>query len=582
MIGAPPARPALSVPSSQRLTIPAAFIVAVMTNAVVLWHFHDRYWYPVDEGVYATIAERLLAGEVLHTQIQDFHPGYGDFLNAAAFRMFGVDLLSLRYPLIAGALLQSVFVFALLHRRSALLAACAAVASVTLGVIHFLNPTPHWYALFGMCALVYWLERIPRHHWMRLVGAGVLVGIITLFHQLVGVLVAAGVLAVTLDEESGNARGADTRLAQALLLLPLIGLVVYLWRSPAMEWTGLLLFASWPVAVLVRTIRCTRTANASAARVALSLAMGAVLSTIPLAVYCTVHGSTKETVRESLFSALSLGVRNAEAQSWYALTPLVALYQVFAPSTPADVANGLFWTALPLLAAFNGLFILTSNEGRRSLYALPTVSAFYGISSLYMQDVIYLFFSAGVSMASILWWLSRHPLPVKIAGALTASGLAAVAIAFHAAQPATRTNIEMLHGTNVLRGAWAEPLKRAHLHLYAVEQFPYASVVNFIDTKVALDARIFAVPNDAQLYFLTGRLNPFRFYNTGLGIQSDIELAGVLQTLRTQPPAVITFRPSDQYNTSASNAIMEYVRGHYERVASFGEVEIFRKPEPRR
>jgi hypothetical protein len=582
MMRAPRGTATLSVANSQRLTRIAVFIVVVVTNAVVLWHFHDRYWYPVDEGVYATIAERLLAGEVLHTQIQDFHPGYGDFLNAGAFRLFGIDLLSLRYPLIAGALLQSVFVFALLHRRSALLAACAAVASVALGVIHFLNPTPHWYALFGMCALVYWLERIPRHHRMRLVGAGVLVGVITLFHQLVGVLVAAAVLAVTLDEESGSARGADTRLAQVLLLLPLVGLLVYLWRSPAMEWTGLVLFAAWPIAILVRTIRHTRTSNASAARVALSLAMGAVLSTIPLAIYCAVHGSTKETVRESLFSALSLGVRNAEAQSWYALTPLVALYQVLTPSTVADVANGLFWTVLPLLAAANGLFILTSNEGRRSLYALPTATAFYGVCSLYMQDVIYLFFSAGVSMASILWWVSRRPLPVRIASALAASGLAAVAIVFHAAQPSTRTNTEMLHGSNVLRGPWAEPLNRAHLRLYAVEQFPYASVVNFIAAKVSADARIFAVPNDAQLYFLTGRLNPFRFYNTGLGIQSDVELAAVLQTLGSQPPAVVTFRAADQYNTWSSDAIMEYVRGHYERVARFGEVEIFRKPEPQR
>src|SRR4029453_15751760 len=121
--------------------------------------------------------------------------------------VFGIDLVSLRYPLIAGAFLQSVFVFALLKRRSLLLAACGAVASIALGVIHFLNPTPHWYALFGTCCLVYWMNAAPRVDSIRLIGARFLVGAITLFHQLLGVLVGAGVLVVALQDQSGEAQG---------------------------------------------------------------------------------------------------------------------------------------------------------------------------------------------------------------------------------------------------------------------------------------------------------------------------------------------------------------------------------------
>src|SRR5262249_14961746 len=155
-----------------------------------------------------------LSGETLHVDIVDFHPGYGDFLNAAAFRFFGVDLVSLRYPLIAGALLQSLFVFAFLQRRSLLLAACAAVASIALCVIHFLHPTPHWYALFGTCCLFYWMNAGPRVDWIRLMGAGFLVGSIALFHQLLGVLIGAGVLVVALQEQSVEARGRDLLVGQ--------------------------------------------------------------------------------------------------------------------------------------------------------------------------------------------------------------------------------------------------------------------------------------------------------------------------------------------------------------------------------
>jgi len=556
----------------------AVFTTVAAVNIFLLWHFHDRYWYPVDEGIYATIAERVLAGEVLHVQIQDFHPGYGDFLNAAAFRVFGVDLVSLRYPLIAGAFLQSSFVFALLYRRSLLLASCASVATIALGVIHFLNPTPHWYALFGTCALLYWLMKMPVQHQMRLVGAGVLVGTITLFHQFVGVLVGTGVLIVALQERSGDADGGDRRLAQMLLLLPLAGLLFYLARSPAMEFSGLLLFACWPLAILLREVKYTRTANRDASRVVVSLVTGALLSSVPLLLYCAAHRSGQETLQESMFTALSLGFRTSVAQPWYGLLPLAGLYQASMPSTLADVANGLFWTALPLLAAINGLFtlLISEKDRRANTNALPTLSAFYAVSSLYMQDAIYLYFSAGLSLTSVLWWVSARSRASRTAGAAVAVVLAAIAVAFHAAQPSTRSNTELLRGRNVLSGVSAPPLKRVSLQLDQVEQLPYATVVNIINTTAAAGAPIFAVPNDAELYFLTGRRNTFRFYNTSLGIQSNIDLAGVLDRLRRNPPAVVTFRPADQYNTWASSAIMEYVRKHYERVNSVSGVEIYR------
>ena len=78
---------------------------------MILWHFHDRFWYPSDEGIYANQAERIASGETLNVDVQDLHPGYGTFINAAALRLFGANFLSLRYPLVAAALLQSWLAF---------------------------------------------------------------------------------------------------------------------------------------------------------------------------------------------------------------------------------------------------------------------------------------------------------------------------------------------------------------------------------------------------------------------------------------------------------------------------------------
>ena len=569
-----PANPGIG--NLPRRTAVAAFIVVASINAVLLWAFHDRYWYPVDEGVYAHIAERLLAGETLHVQFVDFHPGYGDFLNAAAFRLFGIDLVSLRYPLVAGALLQSMFVFALLQGRSLLLAACAAVASIALGVIHFLNPTPHWYALFGTCGLLYWMKAAPRAGWIRLVGTGFIVGAITLFHQLLGVLVGAGVVVVALREQSGEVHGRHRLFGQLLLVVVLLGLVAYLMRSPAMEFSGLLLFAVWPLAILLHSVRNIRTANAAACRVVLLLASGALLSSVPLLAYCAAHSSWRETLTDSVLAALSLGVRSTDAPSWYGSLALAGLFQALAPSTPVDFVNGVFWVVLPLLAAINGVLVLTAAQERNAeMNALPILSSFYAVSSLYMQDVIYLFFSAGLSLAAVLWWLSVRPRMARVLGACAATALSTIAVAFHAGQPSTRNNIELLRGTNVLSGRPTAPLHRASLRLDAVEQPPYAALVNIIDTNVAPHTAIFAVPNDATLYFLSGRTNPFGFYNTGLSIQNTKELDAVLNRLRTEPPGLVTFRPADQYNSWSSLALMEYIRKHYDRIDVVGGVEVY-------
>jgi hypothetical protein len=566
----------LHITNFQRRTTVVVFIVVASINALLLWDFHDRYWYPVDEGIYAHIAERLLAGEVLHVNLVDFHPGYGDFLNAAAFRVFGIDLVSLRYPLIAGAFLQSVFVFALLKRRSLLLAACAAVASIALGVIHFLNPTPHWYALFGTCCLVYWMNAAPRVDSTRLVGTGFLVGAITLFHQLLGVLVGAGVLVVALQDQSGEAQGRQRLVGQSLLVFVLIGLVAYLMRSPAMEFSGVVLFACWPLAILLRSVAKVRTTNADAGRVVLLLVAGALLSSVPLLVYCAAHNSWHQTLTNSVFAALSLGVRSTEAPSWYALLALAGFFQTLTPSTPVEFVNGLFWTVLPLLAAINGVLVLTAAQERNpQMNALPILSAFYAVSSLYMQDAIYLFFSAGLSLTAILWWLSAQRRTARIVGACAATILSAIAVAFHAGQPATRSNIELLRGVNVLSGRSTAPLTRASLRLDALEQSAYPDLVKVIEANVAPGAPIFAVPNDSTLYFLTQRTNPFGFYNTGLSIQNTNELNAVLDRLRTEPPRLVTFRPDDQYNNWSSRAVMEYVRKHYDRIDVVGGVEVY-------
>jgi hypothetical protein len=89
---------------------------------------------------------------------------------------------------------------------------------------------------------------------------------------------------------------------------------------------------------------------------------------------------------------------------------------------------------------------------------------------------------------------------------------------------------------------------------------------------------IFAVPSNAELYFLTQRRNPFRFYNTALGVRTDADVEEVRQVMRERPPRVVTFDPHDKYNTARSRQIMDDVRARYVLVGRVDPFEVYVLP----
>ena len=60
-------------------------------------------------------------------------------VHAAAFRLFGLDLVSLRYPMVAASFIQAIFVFALLRRRGLAVAVIGSFAANALGIVQFMS-----------------------------------------------------------------------------------------------------------------------------------------------------------------------------------------------------------------------------------------------------------------------------------------------------------------------------------------------------------------------------------------------------------------------------------------------------------
>lgn len=184
--------------------------VLVLSAAYVAWHL-GRGWVPHDEGALGQSAERVLQGELPHRDFDELYTGGLTYLNAAAFRVFGTTLFSMRLVLFAVFLAWVPAVFYVASRLVRPLAA----AGVTLLCVawtlpNYPAPLPSWYNLFltvfGIAALFRWLED-QRPRW--LVAAGIAGGLSVLV-KVIGLYFVAGALLFLVFQAHEQSRAAPS------------------------------------------------------------------------------------------------------------------------------------------------------------------------------------------------------------------------------------------------------------------------------------------------------------------------------------------------------------------------------------
>ena len=135
--------------------------------------------------------------------------------------------------------------------------------------------------------------------------------------------------------------------------------------------------------------------------------------------------------------------------------------------------------------------------------------------------------------------------------------------------------------TGLISNIWSSDagrLDRGRLRLDRVDRDVYGRFVKVIQAETRADEAIFALPNDAELYFLANRRNPFRFYNSALGIRTDDDLRHVMAEMQARPPRLVIFRPGDKYNNAASARVMSLVKSKYVRIDTIDGRDVYRLP----
>jgi hypothetical protein len=559
-------------------------LCAAGANSLLLWFFHDRFWYAPDEGNYAHVAERLLNGEVLNLQIQDIHPGYINFANAAAFRVFGLDLLSLRYPLVFMAGIQAVLIFMMFYRSGRRrLAAVAAVAINALGVVNFLNPTSNWYCLFLVVLIACALIWIPRESRIRILVVGFLVGMLVLFRQLSGVLVCMGVVTCLLLEAQSADHADRVRrpiAARLLIVIMATGLGWYLAKNT--DATGFVLFGLCPLLILGWLIMRTTVENSKVARIVGQLAIGGFVAALPLLLYHVVHGSLRAWLNDTIVNAVGLTKLPFMGLKLYGRLVVSGFTGLFQVRSFAELANALYWIALPLLAFVQGVvllrFLTRSTNAGPMTYTLPVLATFYAIVSLHFQIPIYLYYTVGLSTIALLWLVSINKSAVQYFVVCAAILLSSIAVYYHAGQPPTGSLADFFNGRRNISTLSNTPssIPHATLKIDADERIRYSAILKVIESETTPRDSIFALPTNAELYFLSDRRNPFRFYNTALGIRTPEQLEQVKQTIINSPPKLVIHHASDKYNTAYSQELVRLVSERYDFLGETSGFAVYR------
>ena len=507
---------------------------------------------PADDPVLAHAAERVLHGQRPHVDFHDVYSGGLSYLGAASFKMFGTTLLAPRIVL----LLFSIPAIAAIWYIASRMLGASAASLVTLlaaawSVPQYPCPTASWYMLyfviFATAALFCYVE---TRNWRWIFAAGLFAGIAILFKVTGIYAVAGGMLFLLFDEQSAQAEdgmrclSAFSVVVAALLLLFCGGLVFlvhthpqsaeyYHFVLPGAVLSALLIYREWrsqhlPTVARVRALTdrllpfLTGAFIAIAAYLAPYMAAGHVglwFHDVFIAPFARVHSDYFDPL-SPIAALLSLpifgivafdtwlrsGKERKIAMAGLCLGCVAAIYL----SVRYPFFAGLTWfsaaTAIPLLSIVAVVLLIRAGSGGKStsrFLLLVAMTAMCSLNQYPFSRPIYFCYVAPLLILSIaaLVAIREHPGPSLMAPVAAFFLVFAVAV--------------LMPNQIYSRGLTLHPDAQKAFSIPRASGVRGTAGVVDVYERVCIEiaahggsGSIYAGPDAAGLYFLTGRENP--------------------------------------------------------------------------
>ena len=540
----------------------------LLAACLYLVPFVDRGWVPLDEGMTGQAAERVLRGQLPHSDYEEPYPGALSYIYAAVFRVAGIDTLHLRWAVFGAATCGVAVLYGICRRfQPPIMAAVTTIVSVVWTYPNYFSTLPSWWVLLCALACLWGIFRyVETGRTVFVVVAGLSAGVAFTFKQTGLYLLPPLVMSLMLCSRTGDIVPA-LRLnlehgARAIIIILAVAFVL------VVTWSGLgsgeLLYLIVPIMASCAAFVLSNRWNGSQRAInwhapLLAIACAAVPSLLLLVpqiaagkVGSFLYGVFVLPQQRLQFTTLSM---RPASQIVAAVAALMWLTWSPPALGPAQIRliNGLRWLAgiaLVLLALRSPLayaFIWAGICGTAAL--VPAIAAWLlirrGVTDARMT--VLLFASSGMAA----WMsLSQFPFAAPIYFCYVAPlALVAGILVFRQAVPVRRLSdgptiavaalfalLSMNRGYVWNVGAFHEvqhldtplTLSRAHLHVAEDEAAVFNKLVPLV-LQHAGSRGLVAGPDTPDVYFLTGQFSPsgrlFDFFSGQTGVTEDQRLA---------------------------------------------------------
>ena len=567
-----------------------------IATALYAWHTLDHGWIPHDEGTLAQSAERVLGGQLPHRDFNEVYTGGLSLLDAAAFRVFGTNLFSLRLPLFGFFLLWVPAVYYIASRFGGpAIAGLVAALGAAWSIPQYSAAMPTWSnlfcATFGTAALLRHLET-GRRRWLAAAG---LAGGLSCLVKIVGLFYVAAALLFLVYRESlldgpssARPRWRAYPIAIGAALALFVALLFWLVHTQlaAPEIVQFVLpGAALAAFVALEAARCDAPAGRRVMRLLRLLAPFAAGMAIPLVVFLVPyilsdsvaalwHGVFIAPFRRLDFAARGL----PGTATLLGAVPVALLLGVLPlggiPPVVRRLVMGILLLALiaflilsrhavwysirPLLplVVLVGVWLLARRGEaeaiaplrRQQVLLLLAVAALGSLVVFPFSRPIYFFYIAPLAALAVLAVVASQPLP---AGGRTLAG-ATLALYLIFSVVDTHPSREPVQRLALARGG---------LVVGARDAARYDSVVALLRAHTSGDYG-YAAPDCPQVYFLAGLRNPTRTIFEFLA-DSGAGTARVLRALDEHAVAVVALNRQPLFSGPLPSDLQDSLAARY-------------------
>ena len=594
---------------SRKTVILGVCIIGILVSGYLGGHY-DEGWIAHDEGLLGHTAELTLAGNTPHVEFQDAYTGLLSHINASSFKLFGINLASLRIPLLIGATMTAIVWYLIALRMvSPVVAGVVTLTSVAWSFPNYFAALPSWYVLMAASWTTWTLIKFHETSSRRYMLLAALFSGVAILFKIVGLyLVAASLFVIWISHaqplrtESDRQPKTNAHLILSVCLAGIFTLMVGLLIHKHLSLSTVAYFLIPLAAAMAIILESSQRFTLDLKDAVRNCLLFGITVCVPLFIFALPYilQGNLDNLMDGLFELPKARLDHAAALPpngvWCLASIPILLLTIFENKVPKSMILPLTSTialcgaclctlastplvyqstfvvmqcSLPAIAV-GAWYCHRKRELPMPAIILVIVTACLGITQYPYSSGIYFCYCAPFVLLTLIGVIGRtttYDKPLWLTFI--------VLLAIFAVARVNYTNPRLIGSRSQhFENNRSLQTTRAKLKIESSQQQEYDSFLQIIEKQTTINEPILAGPDCPQFYFLSRRQNPtpqcydlFRAYQLGGQSELETELKRLIETRDIQ---LVVHNRNPEFSKPYSPDFISWLESWGERSPSVG------------